>query len=70
MLSIGKELNPEQRLAKAVVSIMGKAPALAGVLMIGTRVVEHDNAKVPTACTNGRDEWYGAGFAGTNSIAT
>ena len=62
MLSIGKELNPEQRLAKAVVSIMGKAPALAGVLMIGTRVVEHDNAKVPTACTNGRDEWYGAGF--------
>ena len=62
MLSIGKQLNPEQRLAKAVVSIMGKAPALSAVLMVGTRVVEHDNAKVPTACTNGRDEWYGAGF--------
>jgi len=65
MLSIGKQLNPEQRLAKAVVSIMGKAPALSAVLMVGTRVVEHDNAKVPTACTNGRDEWYGAGFADT-----
>jgi len=47
---------------KTIVALMSKIPALAGVLMIGDRVVEHDNAKVPTACTNGRDEWYGAEF--------
>ena len=62
MLSIGKQLTPEQRLSKAVVDIMGRAYALAGVIMIGERTVEHDEAKVPTACTNGRDEWYGATF--------
>jgi len=62
MLSIGKQLTPEQRVPKTIVALMSKIPALAGVLMIGDRVVEHDNAKVPTACTNGRDEWYGAEF--------
>ena len=59
------QLTPEQRLSKAVVNIMSKAHALSGVIMIGDRTVEHDNAKVPTACTNGRDEWYGAEFVGT-----
>jgi len=64
---MSKQLTEEQRLSKAVVAIMGREPALAGVLMIGTRVIEHDNAKVQTACTNGRDEWYGAEFvAGLN----
>jgi predicted metal-dependent peptidase len=58
------QLTPEQRLSKAVVDIMGKASALAGVIMIGDRIVEYDNAKVPTACTNGRDEWYGVDFIG------
>ena len=62
MLSIGKQLTPEQRLSKAVVDIMSKAQALSGVIMIGDRTVEHDTAKVPTACTNGRDEMYGAEF--------
>ena len=62
MLSIGKQLTPEQRLSKAVVDIMGRAQALSGVIMIGDRTVEHDAAKVPTACTNGRDEMYGATF--------
>jgi len=62
MLSIGKQLTPEQRLSKAVVDIMGRAQALSGVIMIGDRNVEHDAAKVPTACTNGRDEMYGATF--------
>ena len=64
MLSIGKQLTPEQRLSKAVVDIMGnpKYVALAGVLMIGDRSVD-DN--VPTACTNGRDEMYGRGFIDT-----
>jgi predicted metal-dependent peptidase len=61
MLSIGKQLTPEQRLSKAVVDIMGnpKYVALAGVLMIGEKSVKDD---VPTACTNGRDEMYGRAF--------
>jgi len=62
MLSIGRQLTPEQRLSKAVVDIMGRAQALSGVIMIGDRTVEYDAAKVPTACTNGRDEMYGAEF--------
>jgi predicted metal-dependent peptidase len=61
MLSIGKQLTPEQRLSKAVVDIMGnpKYVALAGVLMIGDRSVDDS---VSTACTNGRDEVYGRDF--------
>ena len=58
-----KQLTEEQRLTKAVVSIMGNAKytALAGVLMIGNRNVV-DDPSVPTACTNGRDEMYGREF--------
>ena len=61
MLMIGKELSAEQRLGKAVVDIMSEPryTALAGVLMIGNRTVDD---KVPTACTNGRDEMYGRKF--------
>ena len=57
MLSIGNTLTVEQRLQKGVVDIMGndKYIALAGILMLGTRTVD----ETPTACTNGRDEWYG-----------
>ena len=62
MLAIGKNLTTEQRLSKAVVDIMAnpKYIALAGVLMIGNRSI--DNNKAPTACTNGRDEWYNSEF--------
>ena len=68
MLMIGKQLTAEQRLSKAVVDIMGspKYVALAGVLMIGDRSVDD---KVPTACTNGRDEKYGRAFIETLSDA-
>ena len=68
MLMIGKQLTAEQRLSKAVVDIMGnpKYVALAGVLMIGSRTVDE---KVPTACTNGRDEKYGRKFIETLSDA-
>ena len=61
MLSIGKQLTAEQRLNKATVDIMAnpKYVALAGILMIGDRGVKDD---IPTACTNGRDEWYGRAF--------
>jgi predicted metal-dependent peptidase len=61
MLAVSTNLTAEQRLNKAVVAIMGhpRYIALSGVLMVGERGVR-DN--VPTACTNGRDEWYGREF--------
>jgi len=54
-------INAEQRVQKAVVAIMNnpKYVALSGVLMLGERAVKDD---VPTACTNGRDEYYGRDF--------
>jgi len=57
----GNNLTAEQRLSKAVVSIMGnpKYTALAQVLVIGDRKVDNT---IPTACTNGRDEIYGRKF--------
>ena len=61
MLNIGKQLNAEERLSKAVVAIMGhpRYTALAGVLMLGEKTIEED---IPTACTNGRDVKYGRAF--------
>lgn len=61
MLMLGKQLTAEQRLTKAVVTIMGnpKYVALAGVLMIGDRSIDETH---PTASTNGRDERYGRAF--------
>lgn len=55
------KLTPEQRLEKAVIAIMAnpKYVALSGVMMIGDRKIDD---KVPTACTNGRDEKYGRAF--------
>lgn len=57
-------LSVEQRLHKNTVSIMSKERYLAlnGVLMIGTKRIEHDASKCPTAFTNGRDEVYGNDF--------
>jgi len=54
-------LTEEQRLSKAVVSIMGNDDyvALASVLMVGEKGIKDD---VPTAYTNGRDEYYGREF--------
>jgi len=54
-------LTEEQRLSKAVVAIMSRCPALAGVMMIGERTIT-DDPTIPTACTNGRDEFYSRGF--------
>jgi predicted metal-dependent peptidase len=55
------KLTAEQRLEKAVIAIMAnpKYVALSGVMMIGSRKIDD---KVPTACTNGRDEKYGRAF--------
>jgi predicted metal-dependent peptidase len=57
-------LSPDQRVQKAVIDIMAspRYVALAGVLMIGSRRVEYDATKCPTAYTNGRDEVYGGDF--------
>lgn len=57
-------LSVEQRLQKAVIDIMAnpKYVALAGILMIGSRRVEDDASRCPTAYTNGRDEVYGRAF--------
>ena len=69
MLSIGKTLTPEQRLSKAVVDIMAKCHALAGIVMIGNREVVFNDLKVQTACTNGKNEWYSAEFMGYRPAA-
>lgn len=55
------QLTAEQRVQKAVVTIMNNERyyALAGVLMIGSKEIVED---VPTAATNGRDEYYGRAF--------
>jgi predicted metal-dependent peptidase len=57
-------LSPDQRVQKAVIDIMAnpKYMALAGVLMIGSRRVEYDASKCPTAYTNGKDVVFGADF--------
>ena len=61
MLMIDTKLSVEQRLQKAVSDIMmnPKYIALAGIMTLGERGVKDG---VPTACTNGKDEWYGRGF--------
>lgn len=61
MLSIGKQLTAEQRLHKATTDIIGNDEfvALSGVLMIGYKEIKDS---VPTACTDGRNEFYGREF--------
>lgn len=59
MLQLGTKLTEEQRIEKAVVQIMHKVPEIGSLLMLGKRVVCD---KTRTACTNGRDEWYGRAF--------
>ena len=66
MFALGKQLTEEQRLSKAVVDIMPRIPEIAGMLMIGDRVIDDT---VQTACTNGRDEWYGRVFVAEISDA-
>lgn len=69
MLMIGKKLTEEQRLQKAVVDIMNNSQryaALNGVLMIGKKEIQDG---LPTAMTNGRDEFYGREFVSEISDA-
>ena len=59
-----KELTPAQRVQKATVDIMAKDRyvALAGILMIGTKTVETNATKCPTAYTDGKNVVFGADF--------
>jgi len=63
MFMTSEQMTAEQRVQKAIVAIMQnqKYVALAGILMIGERVIT-DDPKIPTACTNGRDEMYNRDF--------
>ena len=53
--------TPEQRITRAVVALLkdDRYAALSGILMIGERTI---STEVPTAATNGRDEYYNADF--------
>lgn len=62
MLMIGQALTAEQRLTRAVVGVMSQVQCLSGVLMVGKKEIKDG---IPTACTNGRDEFYGREFVGT-----
>ena len=67
MFMTSEQLTAEQRMQKAIVAIMQNPRyiALAGILMLGERdVIDADQWKfgTPTACTNGRDEWYHRDF--------
>jgi predicted metal-dependent peptidase len=61
-------LSAEQRVTKAVAKIMAnpRYVALSGLLMVGERSVRDD---IPTAATNGRDEYYGRAFVDSMSDA-
>ncbi len=63
MFMTSEQLTAEQRVQKAVISIMQnpKYVALAGILMLGDRTVI-DDPSIPTACTNGKDEMYNREF--------
>jgi predicted metal-dependent peptidase len=54
-------VTPERRLKKAVIDLL-RDPTfadMAGIFMLGRKQVVD---LVPTACTDGRDEWYGRAF--------
>jgi predicted metal-dependent peptidase len=57
-------LTLEQRVQKATIDVMAKDryAALNGVIMIGSKRIERDPAKCPTAYTNGKDVIFGAEF--------
>ena len=68
MLGLAAQLTAEQRLEKNVVNCI-KEPryaALAAIISIGTKAVDDD---MPTACTDGVNEWYGRTWIETHSDA-
>lgn len=63
MLMIGATLSAEQRLSKAVVSIIShpRYRALVGVMMMGSKGIT-DDPSIPAACTDGLNEKYDRTF--------
>jgi predicted metal-dependent peptidase len=57
----GMKLTPTQRLHKAAAKIMNEPryKPMAGIFMMGERVVSD---RIPTACTDGLNEWYSPTF--------
>ena len=62
------ELTAKQKVERAHVQMMGHPATMlfSGVFMVGSTEV---TSKVPTACTNGRDTWYGEEFISKLSAA-
>ena len=57
-------ITAERRLKKTVIELL-RDPTfadMAGIFMLGTKSIVED---MPTAATNGRDEWYGRAFTDT-----
>ena len=54
-------LTLEQRLAKNVMRLMKDAPELSGIVIIGDRTIDNADPMM-TACTDGRNEWYGRNY--------
>jgi|TARA_R110000772_G_scaffold242621_2_gene355250 predicted metal-dependent peptidase len=54
-------MTVERKIQKAKIALMGSKEfgMWGGVIMVGKTIVDD---VTPTACTNGRDEWYGRGF--------
>lgn len=58
---LGKQMTPERKLQRVKITLLRNpnVALLSGILMVGKTYVD---ANLPTARTNGRDEWYGADF--------
>ena len=65
---VTRELTAKQKVERAHVQMMGHPATMlfSGVFMVGSTEV---TSKVPTACTNGRDTWYGEEFISKLSAA-
>lgn len=61
-------LTPKQRVEKAHVQMMGHQATMlySGVFMVGKTEISET---IRTACTNGRDTWYGGAFVDTLSTS-
>jgi predicted metal-dependent peptidase len=55
------KLSPERKLQRVKISLLRnpKVALMSGILMVGKTFVD---SKLPTARTNGKDEWYGEKF--------
>jgi len=61
---LANKLTPERKLQRVKINLLRnpKVAVMSGILMVGRTFVD---ATLPTARTNGRDEWYGEKFIAT-----